>query len=76
MNALAKQPFADFTAEQKRYKIILRVTLANINISFPGISASSFSMPSHHPNARRIEYDPDAKGHVPKTGGCLKLELN
>jgi hypothetical protein len=29
MNALAKQPFADFTAEQKRYKIILRVTLAN-----------------------------------------------
>jgi hypothetical protein len=32
--------------------------------------------PSHHPNARRIEYDPDAKGHVPKTGGGLKLELN
>ena len=29
MNALAKQPFADFTAEQKRYKITLRVTLAN-----------------------------------------------
>jgi predicted phage terminase large subunit-like protein len=28
MNALAKQPFADFTAEQKRYKITLRVTLA------------------------------------------------
>ena len=25
MNALAKQPFADFTAEQKRYKITLRV---------------------------------------------------
>jgi hypothetical protein len=29
MNALAKQPFADFTAEQKRYKFTLRVTLAN-----------------------------------------------
>ena len=28
MNALAKQPFGDFTAEQKRYKITLRVTLA------------------------------------------------
>ena len=28
-NALAKQPFADFTAEQKRYKITLRVTLTN-----------------------------------------------
>jgi hypothetical protein len=32
--------------------------------------------PSHHPNARRIEYDPDAKGRALKTGGGLKLELN
>jgi len=38
--------------------------------------------PSHHPNARRIEYDPDAKRAAPnaggalKAGGGLKLELN
>ena len=31
--------------------------------------------PSHHPNARRMEYDPDAKGAAPKNGGGLKLEL-
>ena len=32
--------------------------------------------PSHHPNARRMEYEPNAKGAAPKTGGGLKLELN
>jgi hypothetical protein len=32
--------------------------------------------PSHHPNARRIEYEPDAKAAAPKNGGGLKLELN
>ena len=34
-NALAKQPFADFTAEQKRYKITLRVTLAQQKVVAP-----------------------------------------
>jgi hypothetical protein len=41
MNALAKQPFADFTAEQKRYKIILRVTLANRSSMRPSVEPNS-----------------------------------
>ena len=42
MNALAKQPFADFTAEQKRYEITLRVRAVAAATSTRGAASSIY----------------------------------